>query len=171
MSPRPKAPAVGGLELAEKSSPKRLATIHGKKAPDAPQANAKISPTVGRWNFSSGIKIFHLSSAVPPPLTATGLVPMPADYPVPGYVCQAARALLNVSQAWLWQRAGVSKKTINDYENGFSSPKSALILRIRRALEEIGAQFVHGSDVVGVVVYTSSEATVGRSRSDKLRGS
>lgn len=116
------------------------------------------------WNFSSGIKIFHLGKNHPAPLTGTGFFPMSPDSPVPGYVCQAARALLNVSQAWLWQRAKVSRKTINDFENGLGSPKIALNLRLRRALEEAGAQFVCGEDVVGVVVYSSRSDTAQRYR-------
>ena len=105
------------------------------------------------WNYSSAIKIFYFGEAEPAPLTATGFLPMPPDRPLPGYLCQAARGMLNVSQAWLWERASVSKKTINDFENGYASPKAALNLRIRRTLEQAGAQFIHGEDVVGVVVY------------------
>jgi len=88
---------------------------------------------------------------------------------IAGYLCQAARSLLNVSQAWLWEQAKVSRKTINDFENGFSQPKPALVARIRQALEEEGARFVSGDRVVGVVVYSSPLAAAQRSRSEKLR--
>jgi len=101
------------------------------------------------------MKIFYLGDGEPAPLTATGFMPMPTDKPLPGYLCQAARGLINVTQAWLWQHAKVSRKTINDFENGYASPKIALNLRIRRALEAAGAQFVYGQDLVGVVVYSS----------------
>jgi DNA-binding XRE family transcriptional regulator len=101
------------------------------------------------------MKIFHFGEGAPAPLTATGFIPMPPDRPLPGYLCQAARALLNVSQAWLWQRAKVSRKTINDFENGYAVPKIALNLRMKRALEHAGAQFIHGEDMVGVVVYAA----------------
>lgn len=121
------------------------------------------------WNFSSGMKIFHLRQDRVVPLTAVGFVPLPPDNPLPGFVCQAARGLLNVSQAWLWERACVSRKTINDFENGFALPKAALNLRIRRALEAAGAQFVFGEDVIGVVVYLSRRDAAQRSRSDKHR--
>lgn len=87
---------------------------------------------------------------------------MPPDRPLPGYLCQAARGLLNVSQVWLWQHAKVSRKTINDFENGYASPKTVLNLRIRRALEFAGAQFVHGENVVGVVVYSTKDHVVNR---------
>jgi len=61
---------------------------------------------------------------------------------------------LNVSQAWLWKKAGVSRKTINDFENGFIQPKITLNNRLRRALEEAGANFVCGEAAIGVVVYS-----------------
>jgi DNA-binding XRE family transcriptional regulator len=121
----------------------------------APASSEDVSTSSNEWNYSSGIKIFYLGEGQPPPLTATGFIPMPPDRPVPGYLCQAARALLNVSQAWLWQRAKVSRKTINDFENGYATPKIALNLRMKRALEHAGAQFVHGEDMVGVVVYAA----------------
>jgi DNA-binding XRE family transcriptional regulator len=74
---------------------------------------------------------------------------------IAGFLAQAARTMLGVSQAWLWQKARVSRKTINDFENGYSTPKLALILSIRQALEAAGAQFVFGDQTVGVVVYES----------------
>lgn len=123
-----------------------------------------------RWHYSSAIKIFHLENSRPAPLTGIPLLPMHRETLITGYLCQAARTLLNVSQAWLWQRAKVSRKTINDFENGFSQPKSALIRRIRGALEERGAQFVFGEGVVGVVVYQTNEMESERSRSTKRRG-
>lgn len=122
------------------------------------------------WHYSSAIKIFHLENSRPAPLTGIPLLPMHRESLIAGYLCQAARSLLNVSQAWLWQRAKVSRKTINDFENGFSQPKPALIHRIRGALEERGAQFVFGKSVVGVVVYQTNEMESERSRSTKRRG-
>jgi DNA-binding XRE family transcriptional regulator len=140
----------------------------------ATQENAKASleaqqGLVEPWHYSSAMKIFHLENSQPVPLTGIPLLPMRREALIAGYLCQAARSLLNVSQAWLWQRARVSRKTINDFENGFSQPKPALVARIRQALEEAGAQFVSGDQVVGVVVYSSSTAAVQRSRSGKLR--
>jgi DNA-binding XRE family transcriptional regulator len=122
------------------------------------------------WHYSSAIKIFHLENSHPAPLAGIPLLPMHREALIAGYLCQAARSLLNVSQAWLWQRAKVSRKTINDFENGFSQPKPALIHRIRSALEERGAQFVFGKSVVGVVVYQTNEMESERSRSTKRRG-
>lgn len=140
-----------------------------KMALEASGPSARQPSAAAEWNCSSGIKIFYLGTDSPGPITGIGFIPMPGAKPIPGYVCQAARALLNVSQAWLWQRAKVSRKTINDFENGLGSPKAALNLRIRRALEEAGAQFVFGKDVVGVVVHATRSDAAQSSRSEKLR--
>jgi DNA-binding XRE family transcriptional regulator len=121
--------------------------------------NIDQDPCANDWNYSSGIRIFHFGDGQPPPLTATGFLPMPHDRQLAGCVCQAARALLDVTQAWLWQNAKVSRKTINDFENGYARPKAALNLRIRRALERAGAQFVYGENVVGVIVYKANPAS------------
>jgi len=138
------------MDSRETRSAKAGARVDERAGP-----NLKKPDALKEWNFSSGIKIFHFGDGAPAPLTATGFVPMPPDQMLPGFLCQAAREMLSVSQTWLWERAQVSKKTINDFENGYSSPKTALNLRIKRALEQAGAQFVHGEDIVGVVVYTS----------------
>jgi DNA-binding XRE family transcriptional regulator len=114
-----------------------------------------IGPAESEWNYSSGIRIFHFGDGHPPPLTATGFLPMPPDRQLAGCVCQAARALLDVTQAWLWKHAQVSRKTINDFENGYARPKAALNLRMRRALERAGAQFIYGENIVGVIVHRS----------------
>lgn len=122
-----------------------------------------------RWHYTSAIKIFHLNNASPLPLTSASFMPLRPGMPIPGFLCQAARTLLNVSQAWLWHQAAVSKKTINDFENGFLEPSDEIIGRIRRALEAGGAQFVFGEDVLGVVVYRSNEEESLSSRSAKRR--
>lgn len=80
---------------------------------------------------------------------------MPPEAEIPGFLAQAARMLLGVTQAWLWEKSGVSRKTINDYENGYRTPKSALKSAIRRALEDAGAHFIFGDDAIGVVVYAA----------------
>lgn len=79
---------------------------------------------------------------------------MPPGSPIPGHVCRAARLLLEETQEWLWKAAKVSRKTINDFENGFIEPKITLNNRLRNALEEAGASFVTGEAVEGVVVYS-----------------
>lgn len=127
----------------------------GARPGDHGGSDAGKSDTIGEWRYTSGIKIFHFRDGPPSPISATGFMPMPPDRALPGFLSQAARELLNVTQSWLREQAQVSKKTINDFENGYATPKIALNLRIKRALEQAGAQFVHGEDIVGVVVYTS----------------
>lgn len=127
----------------------------GARADEHVSPNARKSDAIRKWNSTSGMKIFHFGDGPPSPVSATGFMPMPPDRVLPGFLSQAARDLLNVTQSWLREQAQVSKKTINDFENGYAAPKTALNLRIRRALEQAGAQFVHGEDLVGVVVYTS----------------
>lgn len=178
MAAKSSAPSPVAREQASSVASKPMESSERAVGIAAGQRNGLGTPSsivadpllVEEWNFSSGMKIFYLGSKPPGPLTGIGFLPMPPERQLPGYVCQAARGLLNVSQAWLWQQASVSRKTINDFENGFSSPKPALNLRIRRALEVAGAQFVFGEDVVGVIVYSSKSEAAQRSRSDKLRG-
>jgi len=67
-----------------------------------------------------------------------------------------------VTQAWLWQASGVSRKTINDFENGLIFPKPALIARLRGSLESAGVAFVAGTNFVGVVCYLSLSGAEGR---------
>ena len=88
------------------------------------------------------------------PLASIGLLPMPPSSPVQGFVCQAARHLLNVTQEWLCGMAKVSRKTINDFEKGAITPGAGINSRLRQALEKAGASFVSGDGVLGVVVYS-----------------
>jgi DNA-binding XRE family transcriptional regulator len=111
-------------------------------------------PPSGSNDYTSAIKLFHKKDCGPSLLTSPTYLPMPARAPIAGYVCKTARELLGKTQAWLWTAAKVSRKTINDFENGTIEPKIELNNRLRRALEEAGASFVSGDDVVGVVVFT-----------------
>jgi DNA-binding transcriptional regulator YiaG len=57
--------------------------------------------------------------------------------------CRAARALLALSQTDLAARANVSVVTLRNYENGTTeAPSHATWLRIKRALEQAGVQFI-----------------------------
>jgi transcriptional regulator with XRE-family HTH domain len=57
--------------------------------------------------------------------------------------CRAARNLLGLSQAELAARAKVSVVTLRNYENGTTeAPSHATWLRIKRALEQAGVQFI-----------------------------
>lgn len=127
-----------------------------KSSPEmSPSPDHGAHPMGGqRYNYSSAIKIFHQENCGPVLLGAPVLLPMPAKVGIPGCVCQAARKLLDKSQKELSAEAGVSKKTINDFENGFIEPKIALNNEIREALERAGANFVCGETAVGVVVYS-----------------
>lgn len=78
--------------------------------------------------------------------------------------------MLGVSQAWLWQKSSVSRKTINDFENGSVKPKIALNNEIRRALEEKGASFVIGDAIVGVVVLNATIPALSVERSNGKEG-
>jgi DNA-binding XRE family transcriptional regulator len=116
------------------------------------------------FNYISAIKIFHQENAGAAILTSSRLLPMPFGEAIPGFLCQAARSLLGVSQAWLWEKSNVSRKTINDFENGFVKPKITLNNDIRRALEENGASFVIGDAIVGVVVLNAPVPAPGAER-------
>jgi len=80
------------------------------------------------------------------------MLPTPDDDEIPGYLCQAARQLLNVSQQTLHERSGVSKKTINDFENLLVAPQLETNRKIRQELERQGARFLIGSERLGVVI-------------------
>jgi len=54
---------------------------------------------------------------------------------------RGARAMLGLSQAELAKRAGLSKLTINDYENETKSPRQTTLTDIKRTLEEMGIEF------------------------------
>lgn len=121
--------------------------------------------------YTSSIKLYHLDNAGPAIFTGLPLFPLPPKEPIPGFVCKAARLLLDKAQAWLWEESAVSRKTINDFENGIIEPKMALNNRIRQALEGAGANFVSGDSVIGVVVYTKPElkAKASQSKSQTAR--
>jgi transcriptional regulator with XRE-family HTH domain len=64
--------------------------------------------------------------------------------------CRAARSLLGLSQAELAERAKVSVVTLRNYENGTTeAPSHATWLRIKRALEQAGVQFIDADDAGG----------------------
>lgn len=104
--------------------------------------------------YTSSVKLFHINDAGPALLTGSAFVPLPAGAPIRGFVCKAARILLERSQDELALAASISRKTLFDFEAGEIEPKIALNNRIRRALEEWGANFVTGEEVLGVVAYS-----------------
>lgn len=108
--------------------------------------------------YTSSIKLFHLNDTGPALLTGNAFVPMPAGAPIKGFVCKAARMLLDQNQDDLAAAAPVSRKTLFDFETGDIEPKIAINNRIRKALEDWGASFVVGEGVVGVAVYSRPAA-------------
>ncbi|WP_243909037.1 helix-turn-helix domain-containing protein [Methylobacterium sp. J-070] len=126
------------------------------------------------WNGVLGIRIFHASSQPPSNADIADAEDFPVEQKVPGYLCQAARMLLGFSQQELHELANVSKKSINDYENGAVDIKASLVNRMAVALREAGVRFVAGPRFVGVVVRsTRSEAEdrIRRRRERQSRGS
>lgn len=76
----------------------------------------------------------------------------PEEMVVPGYLCRAARLMVGLTQQELHLLAGVSKKTINDYENGFIAIRPSLAARLATALRETGVRFVADDGYVGVLM-------------------
>ena len=58
--------------------------------------------------------------------------------------CRAARALIEMSQADLAEVAGVSSRTVLDFEAGKRKPIKATLTVIQQALESAGVEFTNG---------------------------
>ena len=56
--------------------------------------------------------------------------------------CRAARALLNLEQADVADRAGVARATLIDFEKGQRVPRETTVSAIRAALEAAGVVFL-----------------------------
>jgi DNA-binding transcriptional regulator YiaG len=56
--------------------------------------------------------------------------------------CRAARVLLEMDQIELAKRAGVAVQTVRNYEGAETKPSHETWLRIKRALEKAGIQFI-----------------------------
>jgi DNA-binding XRE family transcriptional regulator len=56
--------------------------------------------------------------------------------------CRAARAILNLEQAELAERAGVARATLIDFEKEQRAPRGRTVAAIRTALEEAGVEFI-----------------------------
>ncbi len=56
--------------------------------------------------------------------------------------CRAARALLGWSRKQLAEKAGVSERTITDFERGARSPIASSLKALRCALENAGVEFI-----------------------------
>src|SRR5688572_16797721 len=59
---------------------------------------------------------------------------------------RGARAMLNLTQAELAARAGLSTTGLNNIERGLSDPKTSTMSAIQRVLEEAGIEFTNGDE-------------------------
>ncbi|WP_255684161.1 MULTISPECIES: helix-turn-helix transcriptional regulator [unclassified Xanthobacter] len=62
--------------------------------------------------------------------------------PITGDQCRAARALVEMAQEDLMERAKLSRNTILHFEKGRRIPNPANLDAIRRVLEEAGVEFI-----------------------------
>ncbi|WP_246205220.1 helix-turn-helix domain-containing protein [Microvirga arsenatis] len=122
-----------------------------------------------KWNYTIGIRIFQDNPARPPALEALMVNGFPADEPIPGELCQAARTMLGLSQRQLAEAAGVSKLYINDFENGFRRIAAKSVAKLRAALEAGGARFLKGDGCTGVVTEMDRPEFERQSRSPERR--
>ena len=107
---------------------------------------------------TSAIKLFHIGPRGPQLLANASYLTLPAGRPIKGFICRSARILLDMKQSQLWTAAGVSHKTLIDFELDKIDPKLTINLRLRAALERAGARFVHGDRMLGVVVVAEPAA-------------
>lgn len=56
--------------------------------------------------------------------------------------CRAARAILNLEQSDVAERAGIARATLIDFEKGQRIPRKATIAAIRQTLEQAGVEFI-----------------------------
>ena len=56
--------------------------------------------------------------------------------------CRAARAILNVDQFEVAERAGIARATVIDFEKGDRTPRPATVAAIRKVLESAGVEFI-----------------------------
>lgn len=70
--------------------------------------------------------------------------------PITPAQCRAARALVELDQAPLAQRANVSRNVIIDFEKGRRTPTANNMAAIRAALEAAGVEFIENGKGRGV---------------------
>lgn len=67
--------------------------------------------------------------------------------PMTPKTCKAARMMIEMPQAELAKRAGVSIQTLRNYENEEKKPLLATWIAIKRVLEQAGIQFIDAGEV------------------------
>jgi len=102
-----------------------------------------------------------IRSSVEAARDASVAVALPRGAPIDGMACRGARAMLGVSQVALAEAADCGRNLLNDFENGVRTPRVGNAVRIREALEELGAVFLecHGRVAVGVDPEVASKRT------------
>jgi len=110
----------------------------------------------------------------------------PLDQPIPGSLFQAARTLLGLAQDDLTgprsrpgagegsrtdedARPVLSRKYLNDLENGSREMTLQMSTKLRAALEAKGARFVFGEGCIGVVTAMERAAFEARPRAARKR--
>jgi len=71
--------------------------------------------------------------------------------------CRAARGLLDWTQQELASRAGVSRSTIREFENGHHALQEASEAAVMEALAASGIEFIRGKHRIGVQMRTPSD--------------
>lgn len=123
------------------------------------------------WNYTVDIKLFQVSGQVPTRLDLSKVKDFSDDRLVPGFLCKAARELLGLTQQELHVLSQVSKKSLNDAENGYITIRPALTERVVNALRGAGARFLVGDGFVGVTTVATRQDVESRSRTSKKAGS
>ena len=65
--------------------------------------------------------------------------------------CRAARALIDLTQPDLAERAGLGLSTVVDFEKSRREVSEKAIAQLRAALEQAGVRFIAHNGLVGVV--------------------
>ena len=83
---------------------------------------------------------------------------LPTGEPISGVACRGARAMLGVSQWELCKKAECGRSLLNDFENNVREPRIGSAVRIRIALEDLGAIFLRFRGVICVSAAPDKES-------------
>lgn len=124
---------------------------------------------IEEWHYTIGIRLFQDNKPLPALLPLPKVNEIHDVSTVPGYVFAAARQLLGLSQQQLREHTGVSKKSINDFENGLVRLSDVLILQLGAMFLGRGVRFVQGDGVIGVITSMDRDAVMAATRSSGRR--